>query len=143
MPDYAGHREAELAAPPQACFAALTDYAALPDWQRALKSARVLESGDDWDLVEYEVDAKVRSFTYTLRLRYDEPTAIESEYVDGPFREFAASWRFEPSGAGTRASVKVRLDPGRFVPRPVARMVEDALLGRALEDLQRRVSSSA
>jgi ribosome-associated toxin RatA of RatAB toxin-antitoxin module len=138
----AARREAHVDAPPEACFTALTDYAALPSWQRALRAARVLESGDGWDVVEYEVDATVRTLRYTLRLRYDEPHAIDSDYVDGPFRDFTAAWRFSASGTGTRAAVEARIDPGRFVPGPVRRMVEDAVLGRAMEDLQRRMSSA-
>src|SRR4051794_28881605 len=130
MPDYQGRREADIAAPPQACFDALTDYATMPEWQRALKRVRVLEHGQDADVVEYEVDAKVRSFRYTLRCCYDAPTRIESTYLDGPFRDFAARWTFaDDEAGGTRATVEVHLDPGRLVPRPVAHMVEDALLG--------------
>ena len=142
MPATAARREAQVDAPPEACFAALTDYAALPSWQRALKAARVLESGDGWDVVEYEVDATVKTVRYTLRLTYDEPHAIDSEYVDGPFRDFAAAWRFAPAGDGTLAAVEARIDPGRFVPGPLKRMIEDAVLGRAVEDLQQRMSSS-
>src|SRR3954452_25544764 len=59
MPAYQGRREADVAAPPEACFAALTDYASMPEWQRALKNCRVIEHGDGQDVVEYEVDAKV------------------------------------------------------------------------------------
>jgi ribosome-associated toxin RatA of RatAB toxin-antitoxin module len=143
MPDYQGRREADIAAPPEACFAALTDYASMPQWQRALKRVRVLEHGEGSDVVEFEVDAKVRTFKYRLRCCYDEPHAVDSQYLQGPFRDFAARWTFEPDGAGgTRAAVQVHLDPGRFVPRPVARVVEDALLGRAVEDLKARVEGS-
>src|SRR3954463_16528586 len=124
MPDYQGRREADVAAPPEACFAALTDYDSMPEWQRALRSVKVLEHGDGEDVVEFEVDAKVRSFRYQLRCIYDEPHLIDSTYLKGPFRDFAARWRFDPGAdGGTRAVVEVRLDPGRLVPRPVARMV--------------------
>ena len=141
MPDYQGRREADVAAPPEACFAALTDYDAMPQWQRALKRCTVVEHGDGSDVVDFEVDAKVRTIRYRLRLHYDEPTRIDSTYLDGPFRDFSARWRFDPAPGGTRAVVEVHLDPGRFVPRPLARMVEDALLGRAVEDLKRRVEA--
>ena len=43
---------------------------------------------------------------------------------------------------GVAILVEARIDPGRFVPGPVRRMVEDAVLGRAIEDLQRRMSSA-
>src|SRR5438045_1829591 len=100
MPDYQGRREADIAAPPQACFDALTDYDAMPKWQRALKRVRVLEHGQDADVVEYEVDAKVRSLKYKLRIRYQEPELIDSAYLDGPFRDFAARWTFAGNDAG-------------------------------------------
>ena len=140
MPTFTGCQTAEVDAPPEACFAALVDYDSMPQWQRALRSVRVVEPGDGWDVVEFEVDARVRSFRYRLRCIYDEPQTIDSEYLDGPFRDFSARWRFDPAGDGrTRVSVDVHLDPGRFVPRAVARVVEDALLGRAVEDLRARV----
>src|SRR4051812_3527054 len=84
MPDYQGRREADIAAPPEACFAALTDYESMPEWQRTLRRVRVLERGDNEDVVEYEVDAKVRTFKYRLRCCYDEPRAIDSAYLEGP-----------------------------------------------------------
>ena len=143
MPDYQGRREADIAASPEACFAALTDYDAMPEWQRALERCTVVEHGDGSDVVDFEVDAKVRTIRYRLRLLYDEPHRIDSTYLDGPFRDFAANWRFDPAPGGTRASVEVHLDPGRFVPRPLARMVEDALLGRAVEDLKARVEEGS
>ena len=102
MADYQGRREADIAAPPQACFDALTDYASMPEWQRAVKRVRVLEHGQESDVVEYEVDAKVRSLKYRLRVCYREPAEIDSSYLDGPFRDFAARWRLgarTPNGA--------------------------------------------
>src|SRR3954454_20055165 len=124
MPAYQGRREADVAAPPEACFAALMAFESMPEWQRALRRCTVIERGEGEDVVEYEVDAKVRTFRYRLRCRYDEPRAIDSEYLEGPFREFSARWTFdEAAHGGTRATVEVRLDPGRFVPKPVARVV--------------------
>src|SRR3954451_14441309 len=141
MPDYQGRREIDVEAPPASCFAALTDYESMPQWQSTLRSVRVLEREEAADVVEYEVDAKVRSFRYRLRCCYDPPHRIDSTYLEGPFRDFAARWSFEPRDGGHRtlAVVEVRLDPGRVVPRPLARLIEDAVLGRAVEDLKHRV----
>jgi len=140
MPDYRGRQEAELAASPQECFDALTDYERLPDWQRAVKSARVLEHGPEHDVVEYEVDAKLTTLKYRLKQCYDEPALIDSEYVDGAFRSMSGRWTFEPRPDGrTLAAVEISVDPGRWVPGPVKRAIEEALLKRAMEDLRERV----
>ena len=144
MGSYRGTQQAELAATPEECFAAMTDYERLPEWQRAVKAARVVEHESDAgaDVVEYEVDAKVTTIKYRLRQTYRPPELIDSEYVEGPFRSMTGRWTFEPAGADrTLATVDIDVDPGRWVPGPVKRAIEDALLKRALEDLRRRVES--
>jgi ribosome-associated toxin RatA of RatAB toxin-antitoxin module len=144
MASYRGRQEAEVGAPPQACFDALTDYERLPEWQRAVKAARVVERGDDHDVVEYEVDAKLTTLKYRLKQCYEEPSLIDSEYVDGAFRSMSGRWTFEPRPGGrTLAAVEISVDPGRWVPGPVKHAIEDALLKRALEDLRSRVEAAA
>lgn len=140
MPSYRGRQEVELAATPEECFEALTDYENLPEWQGAVKRARVVESGPDSDVVEYEVDAKITTIKYSLRQTYDAPHEIDSEYVKGPFRSMSGRWTFEERPGGrTLAAVEIEADPGRWMPKPVARVVEEALLKRAVEDLRKRI----
>lgn len=50
------------------------------------------------------LDAKLREVTYRLRLAYDEPHMIKSEYVSGDFRDLSAVWRFTENGNGTTTS---------------------------------------
>ncbi|AKJ68199.1 cyclase [Pandoraea thiooxydans] len=33
---------------------------------------------------------------FTTRNRHDRPTAIDMEFVDGPFKKFSGAWRFTP-----------------------------------------------
>ena len=140
MPAYGECRSTDIAAPPRACFAALTDYERLPEWQRAVCAARVLErdARGRGTVVEYEVDARVRRVRYRLRQIYDEPRRLGSEYLGGDFRDFAGEWRFLPDGeGGTRVELELRIDPGRFVPGPVRGAISDAVMKRALGDLKR------
>jgi ribosome-associated toxin RatA of RatAB toxin-antitoxin module len=140
MPSYRASREAEIAATPEACFAAMTDYGSMPAWQRAVKRAEIVETDGDADVVEYELDAKLTTITYALRQTYREPTEIDSTYVRGPFRSMSGRWTFEPAGDGrTRARVEIEADPGRFLPGPVKRVLEDALLKRAVDDLRKHL----
>ncbi len=144
---YGERRQLEIAAPPDACLEALLDVEGLPRWQRALKSAKVLER-DDHDrpsLVEFVVDAKVRTVRYRIRQTFlADPVRIVSEYAEGDFRDFGGEWRFAPqagNASGTLATLDLRIDPGRFVPGPVRKLIGDAVMRSALEDLKAHVEA--
>lgn len=135
----------DIAAPPQACFDALTDYERLPEWQAAVKHVSVLERDDRGrgTVVEYEVDAKVKTVKYRLRQVYDEPARLGSEYLGGDFKNFSGEWRFTPTGdGGTHVELELDIDPGRFVPGPVKSVIREYVMTRALRDLKSHLESS-
>ena len=145
MPAYDECRHADIDAPPQACFDALTDYDRLPEWQGAVRAVRVLERDDEGQatVVEYEVDARVKTVRYRLRQLPDAPHRLGSEYLGGDFRDFAGEWRFTPidGGARTHVELELRIDPGRLVPRPLRKVIAHAVMGRALDDLARHLAT--
>ena len=130
--------EIVIDASPQACFDALTDYERLPEWQGAVREARVLERDEAGrgSVVEYVVDARVKTVRYRLRQIYEEPARLASEYLGGDFRDFAGEWRFGASGGGTHAELELRIDPGRFVSGPLRAAIADAVMRRARRDLK-------
>ena len=139
MPSYGECQSADIAASPQDCFDALTDFESLPRWQGAVRHVRVLERDAEGrgKVVEYEVDVKFKTVRYRLRQVYDEPRRLASEYLGGDFRDFCGEWRFEPAGDGcTHAELDLRIDPGLFVPGFLRRAIADAVMRRALADLK-------
>jgi len=139
VPSYGECRSAEIAASPQACFDALTDFERLPDWQGAVREVSVLErdGAGRASVVEYVVDARFKTVRYRLRQVYDEPSRLASEYLGGDFRDFRGEWRFRPNvDGGTHAELDLRIDPGRFVPGPLRSAIADAVMRRALRDLK-------
>ena len=140
MADYGDCRTIEIDAPPERCYALMTDYERIPSWQGAVKSIDVLERDAQGrgSVLAYEVDAKVKVVRYRLRQVYDEPHRLSSEYLGGDFRDFSGEWRFQPAGEGrTHVELDLTIDPGRFVPGPVRGAISDAVMKRALRDLKR------
>jgi ribosome-associated toxin RatA of RatAB toxin-antitoxin module len=145
MPVYGECHSTEIDAPPQACFDALVDVETLPAWQGAVREVRVLErdAAGRGSVVEYVVDARVKSVRYRLRQVYDVPRTVACEYLGGDFRDFSGEWRFEAiAGSRTRVELDLAIDPGRFVPRPVRGAIADAVMRRSLRDLKRHVEAT-
>ena len=140
MPSYGECQSAEIDATPQQCFDVLTDYERLPEWQGAVRSARVVERDERGrgTVVDYEVDVKLKTVRYRLGQVYEEPGRLASRYLGGDFRDFSGEWRFLPlDGGRTRAELDLKIDPGRFVPGPLRSAIADAVMKRALADLRK------
>jgi ribosome-associated toxin RatA of RatAB toxin-antitoxin module len=144
MPAYGECHQVEVHAPRERCYAALLDAEQLPRWQRALRSAHVLERDDEGrpSVMEYEVDARIKTVRYRIRQRYFPLDRIASEYLGGDFRDFGGEWRFQALGEDrTRVELDLTIDPGRLVPGPVRSLIADAVMRRALSDLKRHLES--
>ena len=129
---------------PQSCFDALTDYESMPDWQSTVKSCEVLSRDDQGrgSEVAWKIDAKVRSLSYTLGYSYEEPHWIGCRYIEGDVKDLESEYIFEDRGDGTTlATFTLRVDPGTWVPGKIARMLNDQVMKRSLQDLKRRVEA--
>lgn len=143
MARYEATRTIDVAAPPQACFDALTRYEELPGWQSRVTECVVLdrdEQGRGRD-VEYVVDAKIRAVRYRLRHDYDEPHRIGSTYLGGDFRHFEGDYALRDLPGGCHVELTVAIDPGLRLPGPMVRIVNEAVLGRALGELREHVEA--
>lgn len=146
MAGYGDCRAIDVDAPPERCFALMTDYERIPSWQGAVRSIEVLERDEQGRgaVLAYEVDAKFKIVRYRLRQIYDEPHRLASEYLGGDFRDFAGEWRFLDAGGGrTRVELDLRIDPGRFVPARLRAAISDAVMKRALRDLEHEAERDA
>jgi ribosome-associated toxin RatA of RatAB toxin-antitoxin module len=145
MPVYEATRKIDIAAAPAECFAVLTDYERMPEWQSNVKECRVLERGDDGlaTEVEYAIDAKLRTVRYRLRHLYDAPRWVGSEYLGGDFRHFEGDYSLTGGAGRAHVEFRLRIDPGLRVPGRIAKMLNKAVMGRALEDLKQRVEAAS
>ena len=140
MPDYERSHSAVVPAPRDEVWRTFLDFERSPQWQRSLTGCRV-QSRDDEGRgrdVEYRVDAKLRQVRYVLRHTYAEPQTVTGAYVEGDFRDAWGEWTFDDLGDGTtRATFRLRIDPGFPLPGPVQRMLNDRVMKSAVEDLAR------
>ena len=130
---------------PKQCFEALVDYESFPDWQRAVKSCTVISRHKDGrgKEVSFEIDAKVKTISYTLDYRYEEPHLIAWSYVDGDVKDVDGEFVFEDQGDGTTlATYALRIDPGVWLPGRVASLLNDQVMQGSMEDLKRRVEAA-
>ena len=142
------HAEHQIAigADPWACFDALTEYGTFPDWQSAVKSAEVLSRDADGrgEEVAFEIDAKVRTVSYTLRYSYEPPHRIGWEYVDGDVRDVEGEYVFEDRGNGTTlATYSLALDPGVWLPGPLAKVLSQQVMKGQMAELKERVEGAS
>ena len=140
---YRQAREIRISATPEACFDVLTDYEQMPRWQSRMVECTVVSYGEG-ELareVQYAIDALIRTVRYRLVHRYDRPNWIEGRYVSGDLRCLEGDYTLRARGAATLVRFELAIDPGVGVPRPVQRMLGEAVMGRALVDLKRRVES--
>jgi uncharacterized membrane protein len=143
-----GRKRAEqslvVEASPQACFDALTEYETFPEWQRAVKSAEVVTRYPDGRgrEVAFVIDAKVRRVAYRLEYSYDEPHLITWDYLGGDIKDVDGEYTLEDGGDGTTlATYALALDAGVWLPGPVAKVLNDQVMKRSVEDLKRHVES--
>lgn len=126
----------------QACFDALTEYETFPEWQQAVKSVEVVSRYPDGRgrEVAFEIDAKVRRVSYRLEYSYDGPHLITWDYLGGDVKDVDGQFALEDRGDGTTlATYSLALDPGVWLPGPVAKVLTDQVMKRSVEDLKRRV----
>jgi len=132
----------EIAAGPDECYAALTDYESMEEWQSSVKHVEVLERDPEGrgSVVAWELDAKVKTISYTLAYEYEEPRRIAVAFVEGDVKDLEGTYCVEgPARGPTQVTFELEIDPGMWVPGPVKKMLSKEVMARSLKDLKKRV----
>jgi ribosome-associated toxin RatA of RatAB toxin-antitoxin module len=137
-------RQGIVGGSPQRCFDALVEFETYPEWQSAVKTCSVLSRDDSGRgrRVSFEIDAKVRSVSYTLDYSYDEPGLLSWEYVEGDVNDVEGEFLLEDLGDGTTlATYALRIDPGVWMPGKLVSLLTDQVMQRSVDDLKTRVEA--
>jgi ribosome-associated toxin RatA of RatAB toxin-antitoxin module len=139
-------RQIVVAGTPRECFDALTGFEDYPEWQSAVNACEVLDRDGEGRgrRVRFEIDAKVKSVSYTLDYSYEEPHLLTWRFVEGDVKDVEGEFVLEDQGDGTTlATYALRIDTGVWLPGPVTRMLNDQVMQRSVEDLKARVENAA
>ena len=145
MPTYEGSHVEAVAASCERCFELLTDLERMPEWQGPLARCEALERDRLGypTVVAYEISTPVRNVSYTLRHTFDAPSRITGELIEGQVESLVGNWSFAPDGGeGCRAEFELRIDPGRWVPGKIARMLHETVMKRSVADLKRAAEAA-
>lgn len=145
-----GEAHATIAAPPAACVAALTDFAAYPEWYPFVEEIAVGERDpqDGTTVVEALTRLPVKTIRYTLRYHVEGDSRVWADYLRGDFKALSLDWRLAPGPGGatiTEATLALRGEVGWVLDRllaPVRDAARRELIDDAVAALKRRVESA-
>ncbi|HEV3472580.1 MAG TPA: SRPBCC family protein [Actinomycetota bacterium] len=127
-------------------FDVAADFEKYPEWNANIKRVEIKETDEDGRAtsVWFEVDAKVRTITYTLGYDYsDAPTGFSWQLIDGDVKELSGSYVFDEFDDVTEVRYETRIDPGFPIPGFLKRQAEKQIVKGALADLKKRVESQS
>ena len=103
-------------------FALVEDIESYPRFLPWCVAAEVKSRGPDATLATLTVGMLGVKQSFTTRNTNRPPEAIDLELVEGPFRRFAAAWRFQPLGAaGCKVEFSMEFE---FASRALATLLQ-------------------
>jgi ribosome-associated toxin RatA of RatAB toxin-antitoxin module len=120
-------------------FALVEDVESYPRFLPWCAGAKVLERAPGMTRATLTVGVRGVRYSFTTLNENRPPEAIDMRLVEGPFKHFAASWRFQPlSGHGCRIDFSLEYE---FSSRLLARVLEplfDRMANSMVEAFARR-----
>ncbi len=110
----------QIDAPADLVWSVMRDPERIPNYVKSLRESTILESGDNWKIIEQKV--KVHSllpkFRYVFKEQYGPGHLIQFEHVEGSFRDLRGWWRIDPteSEKSVRLVYSTFIDVGWFIP---------------------------
>jgi len=135
-----------VAAPPERCFAVVSDIERYPEWAADIKQVSVLERDDRGrpSLVSFRAAAFGRSTSYTLAYDYGAaPRVLAWRLTKGDITtKLDGSYEFDPAeGGGTDVSYHLEVELRVPIPGFIKMRAQSRIMATALRDLRARVEA--
>lgn len=132
-----------IEAPAENIWRIMTDCREIPKFVPGVKSCRVLDSGQNWEIIRHEVKWiwLLPKITYVFRADYLPNRKIDFASIKGDLREMKGKWQLTPLGPDNQTIVRysVFLDPGFFLPQWLVRQSLKSDLPALLTSLRNKV----
>lgn len=129
----------EIAASQAECFAAILDFERYPEWSSAVTQARIVERdrGGVGRIVEFHIDAKVKTLRYVLEYQHRKPTQLTWRSIDGDIESIEGIYRFKKlAPTRTEASCRQEIRLGFWLPGPLRRLAERTALAQSVNEFK-------
>jgi ribosome-associated toxin RatA of RatAB toxin-antitoxin module len=134
----------DIAAPPEAVLAVITDFEAYPEWAGEVKQARIEERDDAGRATRawYRMDAGALRDEHTLAYEYPSDVEVRWSLVSSNMmRALDGSYVVEATESGSHVTYLLAVDVKLPMVGLLKRKVEKLIIDRALSGLKKRVEA--
>jgi ribosome-associated toxin RatA of RatAB toxin-antitoxin module len=134
----------DIAAPPEAVLAVITDFEAYPQWAGEVKEARIEERDDAGRATRawYRMDAGALRDEHTLAYEYPSDAEVRWTLVSSNMmRALDGAYVVAATEAGSHVTYQLAVDVKLPMVGLLKRKVEKLIIDRALSGLKKRVEA--
>lgn len=135
-----------IRAPIGLCFDTLVDFAEYPKWFRVISSAKIEEADAEagrWR-VRYELDAILKTITYTLSYDSERPHRLTWKATAGDLKAIEGEYQLVELEPGlTEATCTQSIDIGMWVPGIVRRAFEHSAVRDSVVEFKQAAEDRA
>ena len=132
----------DVAVTPEQFFAVVTDYESYPQFLQDIEAAELLRRGEGSAEARFTLNL-IKRISYTLSLLESSPSEVTWSLKDGPFKRNDGSWRIEAVSGGTRATYRIEVAVGVFLPGAIVNRLVGKTLPATLQAFKRRAEQLA
>lgn len=129
----------DIAAPPSAVWAALTDCAGYPRYMPGVISCRIVSRGPGFEVREQKIRSLplMKPLTNIFRADLTPPSRFKFQRVGGDWKRSEGEWRLTAVPGGTHVSYEIHVAMNGAAPAGLVRSSVASSLPRSLEALRK------
>ncbi len=135
----AANASVDIAAPPSAVWAALTDCAGAPRYMPGLVSCRIVSRGPGFEVREQKIRGLplMKPLTNVFRADLTPPSRFKFHRVGGDWKRSEGEWRLTAIPGGTHVTYEIHVAMNGAAPAGLVRSSVASGLPRSLEALRK------